>query len=79
MPAPKLPPGPVGGPRKYPVHDLEIGQSVLLAFRRLPSGQPDTRKNSSMNCAVMNYARRSGKTFKREVEGATGIKVTRLA
>lgn len=68
-----------GGPRKYPIHDLEVGESVLMAFHKLGSGMPDMKRNTSMNCAVLNYGRRSGKKFERKIEGAAGLRVTRTA
>ena len=77
VPMPKLPRGPRGPARKYPVHTLEIGDSVLMPFYRFSTGQADTIKNRSMQCSIINYARRSGKTFRRENTPA-GLSVTRL-
>lgn len=68
---------PPGAVRKYPFHDLEVGASVLIELHRLPeSGMPDRKKNQSIHCAVMNYARRSGRQYQRETT-VSGIRVTR--
>ena len=73
------PAGPVGKPRVYHIDMLEVGESTILEFHWLPNGQPDTRKNASMQSAITSYGRRSGKTFERLVIGVRGIRVTRLS
>ena len=76
--APKLPRGPRGAHRKYPIHKLEIGDSILMPFFLMDNGTADMNKNSSMQSAVVSYGKRSGKVFKRENTPA-GLRVTRLA
>ena len=69
---------PVGAPVKYPVHDLEIGQSILMPFFMLSPTENDVKKNSSRNAAIRSYAMRSGKKFK--IDGDTGkCRITRIA
>jgi hypothetical protein len=66
-----------GGQRKYPIHNLEVGQKIVLEFF-YTNGHPDNKRNSTMSCAILNYARRSGKTFKRTIRGR-GIEVERIS
>lgn len=61
----------------YPIHDLEVGQSVLLSWH-IKNGEADLAKNASMNRAVRQEERRYGKKFLRE-PAPRGLKVTRLA
>lgn len=69
---------PVGRPRMYPVNFLEIGQSMILEWNKLPNGYLDSYRNKVMNIAIQNYAKRTGKTFRREGRPC-GLKITRLA
>lgn len=63
---------------KYPIQDLQVGDSIVLPWQSDDRGKPDFKKNESMNRAVLQEQRRKGKKFNREPIGA-GLKVTRLS
>lgn len=65
-----------GKPRKYPIDKLRIREAILIEFYKLENGWPDVKRNNVIHCSILNYSRRSGKTFKREVF-PHGILVTR--
>ena len=62
--------GPVGAPIKYPIHDIAVGQTIILPW-------PDSRRITSMYSAISSYSRRSGKKFQHAASGV-GLTVTRL-
>lgn len=68
---------PKPGNLKYPIHNLEVGQSVLLPWQSDRTGYPDATKNYSMGRAVRQEETRKGKKFVREPK-ARGLLVTRI-
>ena|SRR3990167_2017456 len=69
--------GPVGAPTKYPFHNLQPGQRVLIPWFNTPDGQNrDTKKILSLKSAIYSHARRTGKTFN-IVPQVTGLEIHR--
>lgn len=71
-----LPPiaGTFGEP-KYPFHNLEVGESVVIPW---PDG-PGGKGNGKVAVAVSKHARRTGKRFSFMANYISGLTVTRLA
>lgn len=78
MPKPDALLGPVGRPCKYPVYNLEVRGKMILPWNFTPDGKPDHNLNQGMNRAIMNYARKSGKKFRRDPM-YQGLIITRVA
>lgn len=65
-----------GRPRKYPIHILGIGDSILLPWLLDPKGSRSTHQQP-IHDAIKQEQRRFGKKFKKEYQ-VYGVLVTRV-
>lgn len=65
-----------GRPRKYPLDQLEIGQSTVIPWREDEFGRR-LKNQDPLRCAVQQDERRSGRQFLR-VPLPSGLQVTRM-
>lgn len=63
---------------KYPIQDVQVGESVVLPYAMMQNGWPDVKSNNNMLRAIRQEEKRKGKRFERIPIGA-GLKLIRRA
>lgn len=74
QPGPKKP-----GTSPYGFDRIEIGQSVNFPWIYSECGEQNERANSNRNASLSQYARRSGRVFRRWHDIKLGLTVTRIS